>query len=417
MAANTARVISWICGILAACLALLTVVAFAVWLFAFGGMAALGPGAKPVTVDPIVPDQATDMHYAVAQLEPVTVGDAIVRIRHASIRHVPGTLRGERAESPEELLVVDVQVSTETPGKKFDFHSWHERSESNSDGFRAVDDLGNHYNRVEFRSGFKVKGQFEHDPVKLNEPVNDRLVIEKPSRAAREIRLTLPSRNITGADGPEIRFRIELSRTAREYRGEHPIDSRDRPATEAEVRREAEKAAAERGKHATEEEVRREAEKAAAERGKHATEEEVRRESEKAKAEHERRENERVAQSKPVTEEEVRRQADKELEEQAARRAEREAREKQEAEAATVRAEMEAKAREKEKQREAEKEVSRRLDLEEKDAATLLKLARQFIDSDPPDKVTAAKKLSEIVRKYPRTQAAAEAKKLLAGLD
>jgi len=386
---DTARVVSWVCGILAAGLAALIGIGLAVWL-----VVSLGRSPNPATTEPNALSNVQDVHYALAEVEPAAVGDATVRIKHWSIRRVPGTVRGEHKESPDEFLIVNVHVSTENPDRVFDFRSWHKPREGNEDGFRAVDNLGNHYERIKFPPGFQVKWQSDRELVSMREPTMDRIVIEKPHRGAKEIRITLPSKNISGEDGPDIRFRIELKRSFQDEHGAHEFDPRDLPATGAEVRREADNA--EREKRATDEEVHREAEKA--EREKSARGEERRHEAERAH------------------EEELRRRADKEAEELAAHHAEREAQRKRDADAAAVRAEIEEKVKEKEKQRDAERRVSDRLDRDEKDAATLLKLARQFTDTDKPDKAMAVKKLTELIDRYPNTEAAKEARKLRAGL-
>ncbi len=368
---SAGRVIALICGLLVAGVAALIGVGVVVWLVVSGRNSSR-PGPESI---PAVASNTNE--YALAQVEPFTVGDVVVRVKHWSIRRVPGLVHGEHKDSPEECLIVNLQVSTDTPDKVFEFESWHKPRERNEDGFRAVDEVGNHYDRVRFPSDFQFKGEIDRELVTKNEPVLDRIVMEKPHRSAREIRVTLPSRNVTGVDGPDIRFRIELKRKFKDEHGQHEFDPRDLPpATEGEVHRQAEKADHERP--ARDEEIHRQAERA--------------------------------------HEEEMRRQADREAEEQAARRAERELQRKRDADAAAVRAEMEEKAKEKERAREAEKRVEKRLDQDERDAATLLKLARQYIDTDKPDKAMAAKKLTEIIEKYPNTEAAKEAKKLRAGL-
>jgi hypothetical protein len=385
---STSRIVAWTCGILFAGLVALTGVGLVVWL-----IITLGHRSQSATTENISTSSAGDGHYALAEVEPVNVGGATVSIKHWSIRRVPGIVGDQHKESPEEFLIVNLHVSTEDPDRTFEFKSWHKPREANEDGFRAVDNFGNHYERVKFPSEFHVKWQSDRELVSVHEPTMDRIVIEKPRREAKEIRITLPSRNVTGVDGPDIRFLIELKRSFKDEHGSHEFDPRNLP-TDAEVRREAEKA--ERDKRETEKEVHREAEKAESERA--AKEQEERCRAEKAH------------------EEELRRQADKEAEEIAARHAEREAQRKRDADAAAVRAQMEEKVKEKERQREEERRVSERLDREEKYAAELLHLAKQFIDTDKPDKEMAAKKLTEIIDKYPNTQAAKEAKKLRAGL-
>lgn len=142
-----------------------------------------------------------DVEFALAGRDTVTVDDVAVSVTAWSVDKIQYQRRGISAD---QFLIVDVRVATLSPGRKVNYVGW-----SDADGVEAVDELGNsYYLKRHFID--RPEGSIGYATIYKDQPASDRLIIERPVAAAREIRLTLPSGNVSRVAAPPIRFRLPL---------------------------------------------------------------------------------------------------------------------------------------------------------------------------------------------------------------
>lgn len=160
----------------------------------------------PTSPTPSPPKQEwADASQAVRQ------GDVQVRIAKVAIDFVQIKSFGS-SQSKDKLFIVSLAITNLSPTKIVDYMGWGARELDFSGEDRAGmrDDTDNSYKRVHFGLGSRIEGQvFGNESIYPNKTLNDIVVFEPPTDAAKFVLLQLPASGF-GGNGM---LRIKIPRT------------------------------------------------------------------------------------------------------------------------------------------------------------------------------------------------------------
>jgi hypothetical protein len=168
---------------------------------------------------------------------PVRQDDVQVRIAEVSIGKVPLKTIGRDTTSKKDLLMVRLELLNINPTEKVEYHSWASRDILfDRDCPTLKDNFGNSCKWVSFGRGTRPAGTVEGSKsIYPNKPVSDVLVFEVPRDTATHVDLELPATNF-GGEGM-LRFRIPMKSVVEQHR------AAEARAREEETGRRAEEAA------------------------------------------------------------------------------------------------------------------------------------------------------------------------------
>lgn len=142
--------------------------------------------------------------------EKAKIGDVVVEVLSVKVGEVPLMARNQRTASKDVFTKIVVRVTNHSQVKRIQATTWSYRDIFDP-LIEATDEFGNKHRLVQFEPGLSVIGQqervFNIDP---GESVEDTLVFEKPIKAAKELRLTLPGKSV---DQPQdFRLSVKIPR-------------------------------------------------------------------------------------------------------------------------------------------------------------------------------------------------------------
>jgi hypothetical protein len=231
------------------------------------GLAGLGAAVQPSQTDrtpapwPAAPDREKESEPKWTPSDKAVVhGDLQIQITKTAIGKVPlKEIFHEGATSQDDLLMVTLALLNKNPTKKVEYHSWAGKDISfDRDYATLADNFENTYKRIGFGISSYPIGAVERSvSIYPNKVVTDVLVFQVPLDNATYLDLELPAKNFD-SEGM-IRFRIPMKKV------ENSPASRRMEQEETEAARKAEQERQRREQKAADE-LQRLEEKAAAER-------------------------------------------------------------------------------------------------------------------------------------------------------
>lgn len=189
----------------------------------------------------------------------VRQGDVQVRVAKVAIDFVQIKDFGS-SQSKDKLFIVSLAITNLSPTKIVDYKGWGARELDFSGEDRAgmKDDTDNSYKRVHFGLGSRIEGQvFGNESIYPNKTLNDIVIFEPPTDAAKFVLLELPASGF-GGNGM---LRIKIPRAMWD---ENMIAA----AEAARLKEEHERAETQRQKEAEERRISEEKKKQAAEQAR-----------------------------------------------------------------------------------------------------------------------------------------------------
>jgi hypothetical protein len=155
--------------------------------------------AKPAEA-PAPPKPAEAPKDLVPSTHAVMVGNAEISVVSAKIGKVPLLHMGEDSSSKDDLLIVTVSIKNLSDLKKLEYETWGAQMFSRSPA-TLEDDVGNSYKRINFGFGSNVVGHVERsESIYPGKSVTDVLVFELPVAGVKDLRISLPTKNVGGKD-------------------------------------------------------------------------------------------------------------------------------------------------------------------------------------------------------------------------
>jgi hypothetical protein len=133
------------------------------------------------------------------------IGGLQVTLRNPMIAKVPLFVGPDPVgESTDAFFVVNVELRSADPGKRFNYETWAKGKPT------LKDDLGNRYSQITQwkSSGVHPLGRVETGTVYSDKNLTDILVFERPVPAATRLELELPATQF--GEGRAYRFRMKL---------------------------------------------------------------------------------------------------------------------------------------------------------------------------------------------------------------
>jgi hypothetical protein len=147
--------------------------------------------------------------------KPLRIGDVQVEIKTLKVGPVHlKDMFGEAKISTDSLLMINVEVTNLSAGKKLDFKTWRGEQFSFDKTFASLtDDNDNTYKRINFGSTVKIDPSVDIASVYPGKGVTDVLVFESPVETAKWLHLELPAKNFNGEG--VVRFDIPAAMITR----------------------------------------------------------------------------------------------------------------------------------------------------------------------------------------------------------
>ncbi|MFH0772616.1 MAG: hypothetical protein V1933_08365 [Candidatus Omnitrophota bacterium] len=145
----------------------------------------------------------------------VQQGDVQVQIKVLKVgKALLKDIFGDSQESTDDLLVITLDISNISTGKKINFSTWQGEDFNFGRDFASLtDDNSNVYKRINFGPTSRPVGGVDKESIYPGKVVTDLLVFEKPVDTVKWLHLELPAENF-GGDGM-IRFEIPASMIGR----------------------------------------------------------------------------------------------------------------------------------------------------------------------------------------------------------
>ena len=172
-------------------------------------------GKVPETPAPNVIKPAKD-DWIVEPNGSITAGNLSISLTNYVIGHWLISRRDTTIATPEQYLVIEVQIVNKSDTKRVDYKSWQSSGFSIGRGFAYVkDEFGNHYKRIDFGFDIFPKGHVENATIEPEGKITDVMVFEKPIPKSTKLIIELPGENI-GLDEKTLKFEIKK-----------PVESKD----------------------------------------------------------------------------------------------------------------------------------------------------------------------------------------------
>lgn len=141
----------------------------------------------------------------------VQQGNVQVQVKALKVGKVPlKDMFGDSQMSADDLLIITLDISNISTGKKINFSTWQGEDFNFGRDFASLsDDNANIYKRIDFGATLKPVGAVDKESIYPGKAITDLLVFEKPVDTVKWLHLELPAENF-GGDGM-IRFEIQAS--------------------------------------------------------------------------------------------------------------------------------------------------------------------------------------------------------------
>lgn len=139
------------------------------------------------------------------------VGDVVVSMVRADMKKTSLKLGNEfKGESDNPHFQIELLLQNTSDKKKADYRSWNPLFSIGGDVAYLVDDVGNHYKRMDF-SIYKAVGQVDTGAsIYPGKELSELLIFEVPADSAKSLELNLPNGNL-GGDGESV-IKIQITK-------------------------------------------------------------------------------------------------------------------------------------------------------------------------------------------------------------